>query len=199
MLRPFLAFALLLPLAACDATDDGESLLGQFGGAVTLDGATAELAGEAVYAILDTPDGPEFVLGLFVGGLYDAEHDDYEVLLLRREGGVPSVGAHAIQPAPERGSRAVGATYADVAERDDDEEAGFDDDAFGAFVRAETGVLAIDRVDPYGFVRGSFQFAGTGLRIEAPAQSVQGRADGRFEARRVPASAFRRPGIDFAR
>lgn len=208
-----LAGALLAPifLAGCD--NDRNDLFGEFVAEVTVDGVQQEnpdadeddedgLRGEAIYTIVETERGREFVLGLFVGDLFDSEYDDYNFIRFRLSGGVPAVGAYAIEEDPER-SGAM-ATYAKVKEFDGDEQdacVGVDapeededrGDLFcGPILNALDGVLTITRVDGYS-VLGSFNFFARGVNVEAPGRIVDGFANGRFEA------VYERPSLVFNR
>ena len=177
-------FFVLLLIAGCDSQ---ESLLGEFEGRVAVTGETRDVTGEAVYTVVETVRGPEFVLGLFVGDLYESDFDEYDYLLFRRPGHRPGVGAYAIDDDP---TFAVAATIAEV------EEAGDPSEASGSILQGTGGTLAVTRVDDYGFVSGSFQFDATGISVRAPSRSVAGTASGRFEARYEPPSTFRRLGLN---
>lgn len=183
---PALAALLLAPLlvAGCDG---GESLLGEFEGQVAVTGDTRLVDGEAVYTVVETEAGPEFVLGLFVGDLYESDFDEYDYLLFRRPGRRPGVGAYAIDDDP---TFAVAATIANVEEADDPLE------SVGRVLHGTDGTLAVTRVDDYGFVAGSFRFDAEGFLVRNPSLSVDGAASGRFEARYEPPSTFRRLGLD---
>lgn len=186
MPRPAAAVAALALLAVgCDADDD--SLLGAFEGAVEVDGAVRTVDGEAVYTVVDTEAGPAFVLGLFVGDLYESDFDRYDVVLFRRPGARPGVGAYAVDADP---TRAVAATIARVEDADEPREAS------GSVLQGTAGTLALTRVDGYGFVSGTYRFDAEGVDVEQPSRSVSGAASGRFEARYEPPSTFRRLGVD---
>ena len=179
-----LAVLLALPLAACDAD---ESLLGEFEARIDIDQAPRFVDGEAVYTVVDGPQGPEFVLGLFVGDLFESDFDRYDYVLFRRPGVRPGVGAYAVDDDPVS---AVAATIANVDGADDPLR------ATGEVLRGVTGTLALTRVDDYGFAAGTFHFDATGFDVGAPSRSVSGRASGTFEARYEPPAAFRRLGLD---
>ena len=188
MLRLFFSLSLLsvfaLGTAGCDSE---ESLLGEFEGRIAVGPETRVVDGEAVYTIVDGPYGPEFVIGLFVGDLYDSDFDEYDYVLFRRPGDRPGVGAYAIDDDP---TRAFGATIARVEEADEPL------DAVGAILNGVGGTLALTRIDGYGFITGSFQFDARGVMAAPPNRSVDGNARGTFEARYEPPSVFRRLGLD---
>lgn len=175
----------LLPSAGCDAVD---SLLGEFRGTVAVAAAPETVEGEAVYTVLETPDGPQFVLGLFVDGLTENSRDDYDYLVFRLNGQRPGVGAYPVDGLAN-GPRVATATLARV------DEAGDTDDARGAILSGTDGTLTISRVDGYGFLQGLYQVEAEGARVERPAARVTGSASGRFEARYEPPAAFERLGI----
>ena len=183
MTRSALAALVLLFTAGCDADD---SLLGEFEARVDAGVDAREVDGEAVYTVVETERGSEFVLGLFVGDLYESDFDDYDYLLFRRPGRRPGVGAYSIDDDP---TFAVAATIAEVERADEP-------DAFGYVLRGTGGTLAITRVDGYGFLSGSFQFDARGLSVRAPSRTLAGGASGRFEARYVTPATFRRLGMD---
>ncbi len=185
MSRPFVPLLFVLLLATgCDS--DG-SLLGEFDGRVALTGETRLVTGEAVYTVVETERGPEFVLGLFVGDLFESGYDEYDYLLFRRPGSRPGVGAYAIDADP---TFAVAATIAEVDEADDPLA------SVGHVLYGTDGTLAVTRVDGYGFVAGSFQFDAEGVSVRAPSRRVAGTASGRFEARYEPPATFQRLGLD---
>ena len=186
MRRLSLSLAALLLVAGCDA--DG-SLLGEFVGQTRIDADLRAVEGEAVYTVVETARGPEFVLGLFVGDLYDSDFDEYDYVLFRAPGDRPGVGAYAVDDDPYR---AFAATIAAVNEAEDPL------DSFGAVLNGTTGTLAITRVDGYGFIAGSYRFDAEGLSVSpgAPARRLTGSASGTFEARYEPPSTFRRLGLD---
>ncbi|MEM1054764.1 MAG: hypothetical protein AAGI52_04505 [Bacteroidota bacterium] len=195
---PRLALAALLlaslSLAACD--NQRNDLFGEFEANVLVDGVEEQnpddegddderdgLEGEAVYTVVQTERGQEFVIGLFVGDLFDSQFDDYQYLLFRLEGDGPSVGAYAIDDDPENsGARAI---YADVQEPEDDEDRGEgeeEDDAFiGEILTGTDGVLTISYVDQFS-IRGTFRFDARGLDVRNPERFLDGEASGRFEA-----------------
>ncbi|WP_412060486.1 hypothetical protein [Rubrivirga sp. IMCC45206] len=175
--------ALLLTVAACDSTD---SLLGEFVGRVTVGDASRPVEGEAVYTVVETADGPEFVLGLFVGDLFDSDREDYDYVLFRRWGGVPGPGGYAVDDDP---TRAFGATIAAVEDADEPL------DATGAVLAGVDGTLAITSVDSYGFMAGTYRFTAEGLALGAPGRTVQGAASGVFEARYERPEVFARIGL----
>lgn len=190
---PSLLLALLLGsaglLTGCD-TDGPESLLGKFEGSVVVEGVARDsLRGEAVYTLVDTPDGPEFVLGLFIGDLLESDYDRYDFIVFRRLGDRPGVGGYTIDDDPDSGA-VVTATYANVDDADDPRT------ARGTILRGTTGLLAITRVDPYGFISGSFRFEGEGLPVGSPTLLFEGAADGRFEARYESPGFLRSLGAD---
>lgn len=187
MSRPLLAASLLacLSVAGCDSLD---SLLGDFRGTIDVDAAREAVEGEAVYTIVETADGPRFVLGLFVDGLTENTADDYDYVVFYLDGARPDVGAYAVVPGSD-GRRDATATLARIADADDPP------DTRGVLLRATDGTLTITRVDTYGFLAGSFQIDATGVRVEAPEAPVTGAASGRFEARYEPPAVFRRLGI----
>lgn len=174
----------LVALAGCDSED---SLLGEFVGRVEVDAEARAVDGEAVYTVVETASGPEFVLGLFVGDLYESDRDEYDYVLFRRPGARPGVGAYAIA---DEQDRSVAATIARVDEAADPLE------AFGVVLRGVDGTLALTSVDSYGFLVGSFEFAADGLTVAPPTRRVLGAAQGTFEARYEPPSTFRRLGLD---
>ncbi|PAP78428.1 hypothetical protein BSZ37_19360 [Rubrivirga marina] len=174
----------LVALAGCDSED---SLLGEFVGRVEVDAEARAVDGEAVYTVVETASGPEFVLGLFVGDLYESDYDAYDYVLFRRPGDRPGVGAYAIA---DEQDRSVAATIAKVDEADDPLE------SVGAVLRGVDGTLALTRIDSYGFLAGSFEFDADGLTVTSPTRRVGGAAQGTFEARYVPPATFRRLGLD---
>ena len=184
--RSLAVFAAAALFAACDAN---ESLLGEFEARLQTDDAVEAIEGEAVYSVVETADGPRFVLGLFVGDLIDSDRDDYDFIAFGRDGDVPSIGAYAVSEDP-RGRQAVTATYADVEDADDAIE------AEGAIVRGTDGTLTITNVTRAGFVVGAFQFEGEGFRVEAPSVELAASASGRFEARYVTPARLRSLGVE---
>jgi len=182
-----LSLSFLVALLAITGCDTEDSLLGEFVGRVEVDAEARAVDGEAVYTIVETAYGPEFVLGLFVGDLYESDYDEYDYVLFRRPGSRPGVGAYAI--ATEQGW-AVAATIANV------EEAGDPLESVGAVLRGVEGTLALTRIDSYGFLSGSFEFEADGLTVTLPTRRVGGAAQGTFEARYEPPATFRRLGID---
>ena len=183
MPRP-LALVTLLALLGCDSEG---TLLGEFEGRVDVPDQTRLVEGEAVYTVVETLRGPEFVLGLFVGDLFESDLGTYDYLLFRRPGGRPGVGAYAIDADPVA---AVAATIAEVEEADDPLETS------GRVLYGTGGALAITRVDDYGFVAGSFQFDAAGVSLRPRARPITGTASGRFEARYEPPGTFRSLGLD---
>ena len=175
--------ALLLVAAGCDAD---ESLLGEFDGRIDVAGETRLVEGEAVYTVVDGPGGPEFVLGLFVGDLFESGYGEADYVLFRRLGGRPGVGAYAVDDDP---TAAVAATIARVDEAEDAL------DARGPVLTGRSGQLALTSIDGYGFVVGTFRVDATGFFVEAPGRTVTGGATGRFEARYEPPSTFARIGL----
>ncbi|MDT0633037.1 hypothetical protein RQM47_06105 [Rubrivirga sp. S365] len=182
--RVLALLAVCLLAAGCDAD---ESLLGEFEGRIDVDRSARLVEGEAVYTILDGPRGPEFVLGLFVGDLFESDIEDYDYVLFRRPGARPGVGAYAVDADP---AYAVAATIANVDEADDPLK------ARGEVLRGLEGTLALTRIDDYGFVAGTFQFDAAGFFVQRPAQAVTGAASGTFEARYEPPATFRALGLD---
>lgn len=202
-LVPVVLAILLLPLAACDS--ESNDLFGEFIAEVLVDGIPEqnpdaeagedELTGEAVYTIVQTEHGQEFVLGLFVGDLFDSQYDDYQYVLIRLKGGVPEVGAYAIEDDPQY--TAARAIYADVQEVDEDEADGngIEDDLEGEILTGTDGVLAISYVDPFS-VRGTFRFDARGIDVQVPSRFVDGLASGRFEAVYEQPSLVLNRGLD---
>jgi hypothetical protein len=182
---PLALAAALLFTAGCDSLDD--DLFGEFTADVTVDGQAEanalndpddeddDLMGEAVYTVIETAYGPEFVVGLFVGDLFDSQYDEYQFITFRRKGGVPGVGGYAIEEDPERSG--VAATYARVLEADEPLE------ATGPVLNGLDGVLVITEVDPLGVVAGTFRFDARGVLVQETGRFVEGEASGRFEAR----------------
>ena len=194
-MRPLsLALALALFTAGCDSADG--DLFGEFTADVTVDGRAERNAlndpdddddgvrGEAVYTVVQTEHGPEFVLGLFVGDLFDSQYDEYQFITFRLKGGVPGVGAYAVQEDPER--RAAAATYARVLEADEPL------DANGPVLTGNDGVLVITEVDPFS-IAGTFRFDAEGVDVERPGNAVFGEASGQFEA------VYERPSLVLGR
>lgn len=173
-------------LAGCDSDGLG---IGDFRGTVQVDAASRPVEGEAVYTIVETRTGPRFVLGLFVGDLYDSRYDDYDFAALRRDGGRPGVGAFSVT-AEGAGARAFTASYARVTDGNDP------DDARGAAIRATEGVVTITSVDSYGFIAGTVHFSGDGVRVENPRQRITGEVSSTFEARYESPETLRRLGVD---
>ena len=182
--RPLALLAACLLVAGCDAD---ESLLGEFQGQIDVDRSQRLVEGEAVYTIVDGPRGPEFVLGLFVGDLFESDFEDYDYVLFRRPGLRPGVGAYAVDDDP---TYAVAATIARVREADDPLE------ARGEVLRGLDGTLALTRIDDYGFVAGTFQFDAAGFLVQRPSRTVSGGASGTFEARYETPATFRALGLD---
>lgn len=182
LLAPLVVLFLTAAFAGCDSQ---ESLLGEFEARVQVDGQTRFVDGEAVYTVVETERGPEFVLGLFVGDLFESDYDAYDYVLFRRPGSRPGVGAYAVDADPDR---AFAATIARVEEADDPLA------SVGAVLTGIDGTLALTRIDDYGFVAGSFEFAAEGIRL--PAGRVAGGARGTFEARYEPPSTFRALGLN---
>ena len=178
-----LAVLLALPLAACDA---GEDLLGEFEAQVDAGDGVRLVDGEAVYTVVETEGGPEFVLGLFVGDLFDSGYGEADYVLFRRLGALPGVGAYAVDADP---TSAVSATIARVEDAEDAL------DATGPVLLGRSGQLALTSIDGYGFVVGTFRFDAVGFPVEAPGRTLVGGASGRFEARYEPPSTFARIGL----
>lgn len=176
--------ALLLVLPGCDGE---ESLLGEFRAEVEVADLARSVDGEAVYTVVETADGPEFVLGLFVGDLFESDFDEYDYVLFRRPGLVPGVGGYAIDDDP---TRAVAATIAKVDDADEPLE------STGAVLHGVDGTLALTNVDAYGFVAGTFRFEAAGVSVQAPSVAVTGRASGTFEARYETPATLRSLGVD---
>ena len=183
MTRFLAPLAVLLAVAGCDT---GESLLGEFEARIDTGDEVRAVDGEAVYTVIDGPGGPEFVLGLFVGDLFDSGYGEADYVLFRRLGGRPGVGAYAVDADP---TSAVSATIARV---DDAEEA---NEARGPVLLGRSGQLALTSIDGYGFVVGTFRFDAVGFAVEAPGRTLVGGATGRFEARYEPPSTFARIGL----
>ncbi len=160
-------------LAGCDSDALG---IGDFRGTVQVDAASRPVEGEAVYTVVETARGPRFVLGLFVGDLYDSRYDDYDFAALRRDGGRPGVGAFSVT-AEGAGARAFTASYAQVTDANDPDEAA------GPAIRATEGVVTITQVDDYGFLTGTVHFSGDGVRVENPRTRIRGEVSSTFEAR----------------
>ena len=174
-------------LAGCDSDEIG---LGDFRGTVQLGGAAARpVEGEAVYTFVETPTGPRMVIGLFNGDLFDNTFRGYDFVALRRDGARPGVGAYAVT-AEGAGRVAFTGSYANVEDADEPS------DAFGPVLRATDGTVSVTQVDDYGFVSGTFSFAGTGIRVESPRTAVTGSVSGTFEARYERPETLRRLGLD---
>ena len=173
-------------LAGCDSDGLG---IGDFRADVQLGGATAAVEGEAVYTVVDGPDGPRVVIGLFVGDLFDSQYDGYDFVALRRDGALPGVGAYAVT-VEGAGRTAFTGSYARVEDADDPDE------ARGPVLRATDGTVSVTRVDDFGFLSGTFQFTGTGIRVESPRTRVLGEVSGVFEARYERPETLRRLGVD---
>lgn len=184
-LLPALLLFALLPAWGCDSVD---SLLGEFRGARGVDAAPETVEGEAIYTVVETSAGPRFVLGLFVDGVTENSRNDYDYVVFRLDGDRPDVGAYRVD-ALANGPRVVTATLARV------DDAGDTDDARGAILSGTDGLLSISRVDSYGFLLGSFDVQGSGLRVDRPGVRVRGEANGRFEARYESPAVFQRLGI----
>ena len=191
MLRTSLLLALALAVAGCDSQD---SLLGEFVGTTEIGADVRAVEGEAVYTVVEGADGPEFVIGLFVGGLYESDFDRYDYVLFRRPGARPGVGAYGIDDDPDR---AFNATIARVEDADEPTEAD------GAVLNGFDGTLALTRIDDFGFIAGSFEFVADGVRLvpgdddRQPSVAFEdGAARGTFEARYESPSVFRRLGLD---
>ena len=173
-------------LAGCDSDGLG---IGDFRGTVQVDAASRPVEGEAVYTVVETPQGPRFVLGLFVGDLYDSRYNEYDFAALRRDGGRPGVGAFSVTP-EGAGARAFTASYSQVTNADDPEEAS------GPAIRATEGVVTITSVDDYGFISGTVHFSGDGVRVENPRARIRGGVSSTFEARYETPETLRRLGVD---
>ena len=186
MLRTLSLLSLLL-VAGCDSQD---SLLGEFQGADLLDGRTRAVDGEAVYTVAETAYGPEIVLGLFVGDLYESDRDEYDYVLFRLPGDRPSVGAVAVDDDP--GYRIAQATLARAVDADDVL------DTRAVLLTGTEGTLAFSAVDEHGFAAGTYDFQGEGLAIldGGGVSGATGGASGVFEARYVSPGTFRRLGLD---
>jgi hypothetical protein len=173
-------------LAGCDAVGSG---LGEFSGQTEVNGAATPIEGEAVYTVVETARGPRFVVGLFVGDLFDSDDDGYDFVALRRDGSRPGVGGYSVT-AEGAGARAFTASYANVEDADDVDE------AEGPVLRGTDGVVTITQVDDYGAVSGTFRFTGDGVRVESPRTRVTGEVSGTFEARYESPDLLRRLGVD---
>ena len=185
MLRSLSALVLLVAASGCDSQG---SLLGEFRGTDQVGALSRAVEGEAVYTVVDAGIGPEVVLGLFVGDLYDSDRDEYDYVLFRLPGERPGVGAYAIDDDP--GFRAASATLARVDDADDVL------DARGTVLYGTTGTLAITSVDGHGFTGGTYAFEAQGVRIRQGNGAVSGAARGQFEAYYVSPSVFRSLGLD---
>ena len=189
MLRPLLASALLVAasvaLGGCDGQD---SLLGEFRGTDQVGALSRAVEGEAVYTVVETATGPEIVLGLFVGDLFENDRDEYDYVLFRLPGERPGVGAYAVDDDP--GLRAASATLARVDDADDVL------DARGTVLYGTTGTLAITSVDGYGFTGGTYAFEARGVRVRQGNGAVTGAARGQFEAYYAEPAVFRSLGLD---
>lgn len=187
-MRPLVLTAAVLLALGTAGCDTNESLLGEFVG--TVDVVGAELVdGEAIYTVLDTADGPRFVLGLFVGDLGDNDRDDYSFIAFTREGDRPGVGAYSVDEDTDAPS-VVAATLADVEDGDDPL------DATGYVLRGRTGVLSITGSDGYGNLAGSFRFEAEGASVNRPGVQLDGTASGQFEAYYERPSVFRALGLN---
>ncbi|MGB3543177.1 hypothetical protein [Rubrivirga sp.] len=182
-MRLSLVLLVALSVAGCDSDD---SLLGEFVGTTEIGSQARAVDGEAVYTVLDGPNGPEFVLGLFVGDLYDSDLDAYDYVLFRRPGDRPGAGAYGVDNDPDR---AFNATIARVEDADEPLE------AEGSVLNGVDGTLAITRVDGYGFLVGSYEFIAEGVRVGPSSGFVEGAARGTFEARYESPSTFRALGL----
>ena len=179
------ALALALLTSGCDAND---SLLGEFVADVTVNGARESVEGEAIYTIVDSADGPRFVLALFAGDLGDNDYDDYRFIAFTREADRPGVGAYSVDEDTDAPS-VVAVTLAEVTDGNDPL------DARGYVLRGRTGILSITGADGYGNIAGSFRFQADGASVGVPSVGVDGTAAGRFEAYYERPSVFRRMGI----
>ncbi len=191
-----LAFGALL-FTGCDAIfgeGNDDDLFGEFRADVFVDGDresaqdeddetdAGRLKGEAIYTIIETERGREFVLGLFVGDLFDSQYDEYQFISFRREGGLPGIGGYPITEDPQRFG--VTSTYANVLDANEsrlDRDA--DERARGPILYGIDGTLVITEVDPIGVVSGRFNFDARGITVERSGDSVFGDANGEFEAR----------------
>lgn len=180
MLRSLFLLTALAFVSGCDSQD---SLLGEFVGSDQIGASSRAVAGEAVYTVVETAYGPEVVLGLFVGDLFESDREAYDYVLFRLPGERPGVGAVAIDDDP--GYRTASATLARVDDADDVL------DATGVILTGTDGTLAFTSVDSHGFVGGSYSFQAQGVSVWR-AGRVAGSARGQFEARYVPPSTFRR-------
>ncbi|HEX8386477.1 MAG TPA: hypothetical protein VF576_09850, partial [Rubricoccaceae bacterium] len=97
-------------LAGCDSEGSG---LGEFTGQTEVAGDSRAVEGEAVYTVVETDRGPRFVVGLFVGDLFESGYDGYDFVALRRAGPRPGVGGYSVTP-EGAGARAFTASYARV-------------------------------------------------------------------------------------
>ncbi len=180
------ALALALLASGCDTTD---SLSGEFIADVTVNGAREAVDGEAIYTIVNSSEGPRFVLALFVGDLGDNDHDDYRFISFTREADRPGVGAYSVDEDTDAPS-VVAVTLADVTDGDDPL------DAVGYVLRGRTGILSITGSDGYGTLAGSFRFEADGASVDMPREEVDGTASGQFEAYYERPSVLRSLGID---
>lgn len=180
------ALALGLLTSGCDATD---SLLGEFVADVTVNGASEAVEGEALYTIVDSSEGPRFVLALFVGDLGDNDYDDYRFIAFTREADRPGIGAYSVDQDTDAPS-VVAATLADVTDGDDPL------DAEGYVLRGQTGILSITGADSYGNLAGSFSFEAEGASVGVPSRQRVGDASGQFEAYYERPAVLRRLGVD---
>ena len=188
MLRPLLASALLVASVAISGCDGQDSLLGEFRGTDQVGELSRAVEGEAVYTVVETAAGPEVVLGLFVGDLFESDRDEYDYVLFRLPGARPGVGAYAIDDDP--GFRAASATLARVDDADDVL------DARGTVLYGTSGTLAITSVDGYGFTGGTYSFEAQGVRVRQGNGAVSGAARGQFEAYYTSPATFRSLGLD---
>lgn len=173
-------------LAGCDAAGSG---LGEFTAQTEVSGDSRAVEGEAVYTVVETDHGPRFVVGLFVGDLFDSDVDGYDFVALRRDGARPGVGGYSVTT-EGAGARAFTASYARVENADDV------DDAVGPVLRATDGVVTVTQVDDFGSVSGTFRFTGDGVRVESPRTRVTGEVSGTFEARYESPALLRSLGVD---
>ena len=186
-MRHVLLAAALLTVAGCDSTD---SLLGEFESQIAVEGqSTRFVEGEALYTVVETAEGPRFVLALFFDDLGDNDAEDYGFISFTREAGRPGVGAYSVDEDSDAPS-IVAVTLAEVEDGDDPL------DATGFVMRGRTGVLSITGADPYGNLAGSFNFRAEGASVRVPALEVAAVASGQFEAYYESPAVLRALGVE---
>lgn len=185
ILFPLGLAGLFVLIAGCDAV---VTLRGEHNVVISGDLQDA-FVGDAVYAVLDGPSGPRFVLLLSRDALHDNDDDDYTYIVMSRNSGAPGVGVYTIAENDASNETFTG-SFADLAQANEPL------DATGPILSARTGVLSITNIEG-GYLVGAFRFDARGLNLPDRSGFIDAALDGLFEARPVSPSTFENLEVDF--